>query len=126
MDTLEQKLQSYRKVTDLPGYGSSITEFHCLLVAYDIAEVLLRDGKDASIRQLQFEDSEERRFKPLRYPKDQKGWVRHFVCVSEEKVIDPLSHQAVSIEDYCLTILGEIVPDTVYHTHDELVTLLQK
>ncbi|MFA6523147.1 MAG: hypothetical protein WCS85_02155 [Candidatus Peribacteraceae bacterium] len=107
-----------------PEYGTPAGDFRpCLLVAYDIAQVLLHGHQDLSVMRLTREGGFT--FKPKHVPEEFEAWGEHFVCVCDGTVYDPMLDQPVPLNDYCEVMFGMPLPMRIHKTRDQLKYLLE-
>ena len=86
---------------------------HCGLIAIEVAQRLLAEGKTPRIEKVA-EEVHERGFihsldlVPLIFrDKWTEGWGAHQVCCTDSMAYDPLLGKAVPIKDYCSLMFGK-------------------
>lgn len=85
----------------------------CTLIALEVAELLLAEGKNPEIRTMAEDISTERyvhpkTLRPLLY-EGRVEWYAHQVCCAEDIAYDPLVGRPVPVQEYSRTVFGEDV-----------------
>jgi hypothetical protein len=89
-------------------------EANCLTIAYDIAGLLIAEGRSPFIACLhKEEDRAGNRFHYPLIPKKYNGrvtWTKHYVCCCDGIVYDPMLDEPVAIERYSQKVFGQEFP----------------
>jgi hypothetical protein len=77
----------------------------CLLIAYEIASLLLAEHKKPYIAIMRKKDGSK--LNPLTYKNKNVKWSNHTVCCLGEMVLDPILEKPVLISEYTQLLFGE-------------------